>query len=95
MAGVFTAAVLAAMPGLAAAENTNAALLAASCVVCHGEGGQSEGHIPAIDGLSAKAISQRLMEFRDGTRYATVMKKITMGYSEAQLKLIAGEVGKK
>ena len=95
MAGVFTAAILAAVPGLAAAENMNAALLASSCVACHGEGGLSEGHIPAIDGLSAEAIGQRLVEFRDGKRPATVMKKIAMGYTDAQLKLIAGEIGTK
>lgn len=95
MAGVFTAAVLAAVPGLAAAENMNGALLASSCVVCHGQGGQSAGHIPSIDEMSAKTINQRLMEFRDGKRTATIMKKIALGYTDAQLALIAGEIGAK
>lgn len=97
--GAFAAVILAGVPGLAPgsamAENMNGALLASACNVCHGQGGHSEGHIPSIDGLSAQMISQRLVEFRDGKRPATIMKKIAMGYSDAQLKLIADEIGTK
>lgn len=93
--GIFAAAVLAFAPATASAENMNAELLASGCAVCHGQGGASQGHIPSIDTLSAKAISQRLAEFRDGQRPATIMKKIAAGYSDAQIDLIAGQLGAK
>jgi len=91
--GLFAAAVLTFAPSGASAENMNPQLLAGTCVVCHGPGGESQGHIPAIDELSAKAIGDRMREFRDGKRAATIMDKIAKGFSEAQIDAIAAHYG--
>lgn len=93
--GVFAIALLAFAPTNATAENMNPELLGGGCVVCHGLGGQSQGHIPAINELSAKAIGDRLREFRDGKRAATIMDKIAKGFSEAQIDVIADHFGAK
>lgn len=93
--GVFAAAILAFAPSGASAGNMNPELLSGSCVVCHGPGGMSKGHIPAIDGLSAKAIGDRMREFRDGKRAATIMDKIAKGFDDSQIDLIANHVGAK
>lgn len=94
--GILAAAVLAIAPGIASAENTNPVLLSGSCVVCHGQqGGDSMGHIPGIDGLTAKTIGERMREFRDGKRRGTIMQKIAKGYSNPQIDIIANHLGVK
>lgn len=92
---LFFAAVVAFAPGYAAAENANAELLAGGCVVCHGPGGESHGHITAINTMTADKISAIMREFRDGTRANTIMGKIAKGYSDAQIDLMAKHFGTK
>lgn len=93
--GVFALATLAVAPGHANAENLNAPLLASACVVCHGDGGNSLGHIPSISDGSAAKIATTMREFRDGKRSNTIMGKIAKGYTDAQIDAIAGHFGKK
>lgn len=93
--GVFAAAVLAFAPGSASAENLNPELVAGTCVVCHGPGGVSQGHIPSIDGMSADRIATIMAEFRDGKRPGTIMPKIAQGFTPAQIQLLANAFGAK
>lgn len=93
--GVFAAAVLAFAPGSASAENMNPELLGATCVVCHGPGGDSQGHIPPISDMEADKMAATMREFRDGKRANTIMGKIAKGYTDAQIDLIAGHFGAK
>lgn len=93
--GILAAALLTVAPGIASAENKNADLLSTGCVVCHGQGGNSQGYIPAINELSAKAIAERMREFRDGKRAGTIMPKIAKGYTDAQIDAMAGHFGAK
>lgn len=95
--GLFFAftAVLATTPGNAAAENMNPELLGGSCVVCHGPGGKSQGHIPEINDKSADKLASIMREFRDGKRPATVMTKIAKGYTDGQIDVIANHFGTK
>lgn len=88
-------AIVSTVPTMASAENMNGELLASNCVVCHGPNGNSQGHIPAIDGLGSQEIGNRMREFRDGKRAATIMDKIAKGYNDAQIDLIADQFGAK
>lgn len=93
--GVFAAAVLAMAPASASAENLNPQLLVGSCVVCHGPGGHSQGHIPAIDEMSASKIADTMAAFRDGKRPGTIMPKIAAGFTPEQIKIISENIGMK
>jgi cytochrome c553 len=93
--GLFAVAVLPFAPTSASAQNMNPELLASNCVVCHGPNGESVSHIPAINALNANEISDRMREFRDGKRAATIMDKIAKGYNDAQIDLIAEHFGAK
>lgn len=93
--GLLSASMLVFAPASASAENMNPELLAGGCVVCHGPGGVSQGHIPSIDALSAKDMGDRLRAFRDGKRAATIMDKIAKGYTDAQIDVISSHFGAK
>ncbi len=72
--------------------NLNSELLVSNCVVCHGQGGDSNGHIPPIDGLNKFQMVNALMEFKAGTRKGTIMTRIAPGYTDAQIEAIANEI---
>jgi cytochrome subunit of sulfide dehydrogenase len=63
--------------------------IAANCANCHGSDGKSRGAIPALAGQEAAAIVQRVKEFRDGRRPATVMQQLAKGYTDAQIEAAA------
>ena len=93
--GLLAVAALPFAPTSASAQNMNPELLVSNCVVCHGPHGASMGHTPAINELSAKSIADHLRNFRDGKRAATIMDKIAKGYNDAQIDLIAEQLGAK
>jgi cytochrome c553 len=64
--------------------------LAATCANCHGTNGQAKGDIKSLAGVPADKTLQMLADFRSGNQPATIMHQIVKGYTEAQLKLIAG-----
>jgi len=74
------------------AGNLNSALLVSNCVVCHGQGGDSQGHTPSIDGLNKAQMLNALTEFKSGARKGTIMTRIAPGYTDAQLEAIASEL---
>jgi cytochrome c553 len=63
--------------------------LAATCTGCHGTDGRSAGAIPALAGVPADVLMQKLAGFRSGERPATIMHQIAKGYTDEQLRLIA------
>ena len=66
--------------------------LAAACAMCHGTDGAAApvaGSIPPLAGESSDKIAQRLKEFRDGKRPATVMHQIAKGYNDHQIDAMA------
>ena len=85
------AAVLAAAPLLAAAqESSSARSLAATCAHCHGTEGHSvTPEMRPLAGMPKAELIETLKAFRDGRRPATVMQQLAKGYSDAQLELIA------
>lgn len=87
-----TGAVLAAMAALPAhAQDPNLARnLAATCANCHGTTGNALGDMKPLAGLTAEKILAQLADFRSGNQPATIMHQIVKGYTDDQLKLVAG-----
>lgn len=74
-------------PGLSPAT---VAVLAATCVSCHGPGGHSATYIPSIAGQSESRLRARLLAFRNGTAPdATIMTRLMKGYDEPQIAALA------
>lgn len=88
---VALAALLAAAPP-ARAQNANPQLLTLSCSGCHGPGGHSPGAVPSIYGRTAASIAETLRSFRDGNRPATVMGRISKGYTDTEIDAVAREI---
>jgi cytochrome c553 len=71
-------------------DPTVARSLAATCANCHGTTGNTQGAVPSIAGQSKAELVQKITEFRDGKRPATIMHQLAKGYSPEQIDLIAG-----
>ena len=91
-----TFSALAALLGVAPAAQAQAqdALLArnlaATCANCHGTQGNALGDMRPLAGLSADQIIAAVADFKGGARPATVMHQIAKGYTDEQIRLIAG-----
>ena len=87
-----TGAVLAALAAVPAqAQDANLARnLAATCANCHGTTGNALGDMKPLAGLTAEKILAQLADFRNGNQPATIMHQIVKGYTDDQLKLVAG-----
>ena len=86
------AAVLSAVtaPALAQAPDPNLGRnLAATCANCHGTNGHAQGAVASLAGLPKADIVQKMAEFRDGKRPATIMHQLAKGYSDAQIEAVA------
>jgi sulfide dehydrogenase cytochrome subunit len=77
-------------PAQAQADATRARDLAATCANCHGTGGNAQGAVPAIAGQPKGDLVQKMNDFRDGKRQATIMNQLAKGYTPEQIDLIAG-----
>jgi sulfide dehydrogenase cytochrome subunit len=86
---------LAMVPGAVIAQGAgDAALLAGACQGCHGVAGQGSHGIPAIAGRHKQAEFVALLQaFRDNRREATVMGRITRGYTDADFATLAAYYG--
>jgi cytochrome subunit of sulfide dehydrogenase len=63
--------------------------IAANCASCHGTDGKSRAAVPSLAGRDAAVIVQRMKEFREGRRAATVMQQLAKGYTDAQIEAAA------
>lgn len=75
--------------GTAQAEPSSGLLLAQPCAGCHGQDGAGQGATPAIAGLDREAFLEAWAAFRADARPATVMNRITKGYTEEEAALLA------
>jgi sulfide dehydrogenase cytochrome subunit len=72
-----------------------ATMLSDTCAGCHGTDGASKGPAtPSIAGLSAVYFTDTMLAFKSGDRHSTVMGRIAKGYSEEEIKLMAGYFAK-
>lgn len=88
--GLMAAAIAVAAPAHAQGDATRARDLAATCANCHGTGGKAQGAVPAIAGQPKADLVQKMNDFRDGKRPATIMHQLAKGYTPEQVDLIAG-----
>jgi cytochrome subunit of sulfide dehydrogenase len=88
-----TAPAPAAAPATAPVElisGASAQMLGETCNGCHGTDGASAGPAsPNIGGLHPEYFASIMKSFKDGTAYSTVMGRISKGYSEEEVKLMA------
>jgi cytochrome c553 len=64
--------------------------LAATCANCHGTNGQARGDMKPLAGVPADKIIAMLADYKSGALPATIMHQIAKGYTDEQIKLIAG-----
>jgi cytochrome c553 len=87
-------ALLGAAPAAQAQAQAQDALLArnlaATCANCHGTLGNALGDMRPLAGLSADKIIAAVADFKSGAQPATVMHQIAKGYTDEQIRLIAG-----
>ena len=80
---------IAPLPSLAQDANL-ARNLAATCANCHGTNGQARGEMKPLAGMSAGKIIAALADYKSGAQPATIMHQIAKGYTDDQIKLVAG-----
>jgi cytochrome c553 len=88
-----TIAALALLAGPAAVLAQDALLarnLAATCANCHGTNGNARGDMKPLAGVQADKIIAMLGDYKSGALPATIMHQIAKGYTDEQIKLIAG-----
>ena len=88
--GMVVAALATSAPAHAQSDATRARDLAATCANCHGTAGRAQGAVPAIAGQSKADLVQKMSDFRDGKRQATIMHQLAKGYTPEQIDLVAG-----
>jgi sulfide dehydrogenase cytochrome subunit len=74
--------------GAASAQSVPSA--AQGCNGCHGPAGEGAGSIPAIAGtLDRDAFLEAMRQFRADQRPATIMNRISRGFTDAELAQMA------
>jgi cytochrome c553 len=77
-------------PGLARAEPSPGARLAATCAACHGTAGVTKGStLPPLAGQPQQILSASLHAFKTGKREATIMTQLAKGYTDEQIEQLA------
>lgn len=64
--------------------------LAATCANCHGTNGNALGDMKPLAGMPAEKLLALIADYKNGNQPATIMHQISKGYTEEQLRLIAG-----
>ena len=65
-------------------------MLANTCAGCHGPNGTSLGPTtPSIAGISKEYFIQTMNDFKSGDRPSTIMMRISKGYSDEDIALMA------
>jgi sulfide dehydrogenase cytochrome subunit len=88
--GVLVACGLA-VGGVAMAATPSAAMLGNTCAGCHGTNGSSQGPAtPTIAGISSEYFIETMQAYKEGTRPSTIMTRIAKGYTDEEIKAMAG-----
>ena len=85
---LFTTLALA-TPGALAQDLNLARNLAATCANCHGTNGNARGEMRPLAGVSAERIVAAMADYKNGNQPATIMRQISKGYTDEQIKLVA------
>ena len=85
------AAALAFAAPLALAQDANLARnLAATCANCHGTNGAARGEMKVLAGVKAETLIAMFNDYKTGAQPASIMHQISKGYTDEQIKLVAG-----
>jgi sulfide dehydrogenase cytochrome subunit len=68
---------------------THTKTIAATCFICHGPNGKSNGAIPSLAGQDKAYLVAAMQDFKSGKREASVMKKYALGYTDSEYEEIA------
>ena len=79
-----------AVPAALAQDANLARNLAATCANCHGTNGNARGDMKPLAGVSAEKILAAIADFKSGNQPATIMHQVAKGYTDEQMRLIAG-----
>ncbi|HSI55045.1 MAG: cytochrome c [Ramlibacter sp.] len=63
---------------------------AGACANCHGTNGNAQPGNVVLAGMNRDEMVQKLLDFKNGRRPATVMHQLAKGYSDEQIAAIAG-----
>ncbi len=83
----------AAFPGAVAAQTVDVTVLAASCATCHGPGLGGSGAVPSIKGRRSADLASAMRAFQSGERPATIMTRLSKGWSAAEIDALAAKLG--
>ena len=75
------------------APSTDVTVLAASCATCHGPGLAGSGAVPSLKGRRSADIATALKAFQSGERPATIMTRLSKGWSAAEIDALAAKLG--
>lgn len=79
------------LPPIPSLPMASAAMLAGQCTGCHGDDGASRGPAsPSIGGVDKEYFVETMQAFKNGKRHATVMGRIAKGYTDDEIKAMAG-----
>jgi cytochrome c553 len=91
MKKTFVAALMVLAAPWALAQDPNLARnLAATCANCHGTNGHAQGDMKPLAGVPADKIIAMINDYKSGNQPATIMHQIAKGYTDEQIKLVAG-----
>jgi cytochrome c553 len=83
---------LVAAAGVAFAADAAAPPGASSCSGCHAVPARTGAGIPGLAGRDPEEIAERMLGFRSGSRPATLMNRIALGFTEPEIRAIAAWV---
>ena len=63
--------------------------MAAACASCHGTQGVAQPGNESLAGVNKDELLKKMLDFKAGTRSATIMHQIAKGYSDEQLDAMA------
>lgn len=66
-------------------QQLQAAVLAGGCAGCHGTDGMRD----ALNGRAAAVLERQLLSFKNDERPSTIMGRITKGFSDEEIAVIA------
>lgn len=64
--------------------------LAATCANCHGTNGHARGDMKPLAGMPADKLIAMVSDYKSGAQPGTIMQQIAKGYTDAQIRQIAG-----
>ena len=73
----------------AQAEVNQVRVWAAACANCHGTEGRALQGMEALAGKDKDEMLQKLLDFKNGRKPATIMHQLSKGYTEEQLAQIS------